>query len=1432
MKKNRIVISFISVFIIFLLLAFISITVNVKAMTVNLFESRNMKIITSETAPQDKFPDLRKGLILQGKEGSYAQFKNNFAGVFDIELLVYSQDCTAASTKIQFQDDLTDESFFVEILADGYDYNVSIYLNGESAGLSYTDRGLLLGVTAGCNADGRFTEVEDGGALRLTFNPTNMSLYISNENIEDRLVWDFTKESNDGQNIGATLQNFNSYSVKFLPNGNEIVNTFIYSINDQSLNEDMILKDAPARVWADISTYGVVNQPYKIPHPVISDLVKGVKNGTNVEVSIETEKHIAVKKGVWTEDFTFTPELSGEYLLTYTWQDNVRGSIIESDFTTSIVVLDETPAIEFKLSNDIPKSVTTGSILELPSAYFIDNSYIRSVISNSKISVYCDNVLQTETLENNNFKFDKSGVYTIKYIPENSDIKCEHAFTVNSNDNGYCFNIIDGKDSYLVGEEFVVPDAYMVLGGEEVKASHIVMFPNGATYSNAKFKISQAGTYKIVYTATVNGMKFSETKTVTAYVKGSEMFINNSPDGLPVTITEGKHNMTDNLNGVIVTSEERGSIRYKNIIDLSKKCKDDMLIDLIVMPTVQGQEDFKRIVITLTDIYDPNNFVRIELNDPAGRDECAGTSTYVSAGANGQTHIGVTGGNVWEHVYEELYYTPYYPVSYGYDALHSFSSRVYHVPLDMQTFKVYFDYDERAVYGSESWYNTWNNPTTKSYLITDLDDPKLYTSLWEGFTTGEVYMDISTSGLEASRNKGVTEKARYMILGVDGVSFNEYAFKDTEAPEINVNLPKDIPVGEQKKAYKVFEASAYDISGGIIRPEVKVFYDYGKETCVQIGVKDGFFEPIYSGVYSIVYTASDIYGNTAIKVANVNIKRELSALTLNALDHKTTTYVGAPVSLAEINVSGGTQSNYTIDKTVTLNGEVIEINENSLLPLREGTYEVIISVKDYIGNTAKYSYNITAQISDLPILNEEIILSKYYINGLTYYLPMYEAIDYSNPSTPVSIKPIVTTIDASGKAILNDDLKYIPKVTNKNDTVQIIYTFSSAQGKKLEIKKDIPAINPLLDNGDIDKTAYFIVDGQVETIAHSDKIEYVFSSNISLEFTKALLANNFSAIFNVDKSNVNMNSIVLTLTDSKDITKSVKIEVIREAGKSSSQLKVNGGQSQKINWAFDTGNTNFEIYYDNETYMLKGAGNSIIGKINTYEDGSQFKGFESQYVHLSIDVIGVTAQTSFSMISINNQTMNNIKIDTVAPSIIFEKDVVLRGKVGESVYLPYAYAGDVLGDSSSVKVTVKDMQTNEFVTSVEGKVLNDASAESSNAFIPAKSGTYFVQYYSMDNSGNETYELRYIFISAVDVPTLEIEGIPSSVRLGKTVKLPRPEAGETNYYIILVNPVGFEQVIKESEFKADMKGSYKVKYVIFDKDYSNSVTQEFIIEVK
>lgn len=1435
MKKNKIVLSFVSVFIISIIsfiVVFFGVPVNANAMTVNLFDSRDMKIITSETAPQEKFTDLRKGLILQGKEGSYAQFENKFVGKFDVELLVYSQDLKAARTKVQFQDEETGESFFVEIFADGYAFNVSVNLNGELIGLSYQNNGLLLGVTAGCNADGRFTELRDGGALKLSFDPSSMCLYVSNNTIVNRLVWDFTKESIDGQNIGVTLQNFNSYSVKFLPCGDEIVNTFIYSANDQKLNDDIILKNTPARVWAHITKYGVKNQSYLIPQPVVFDLVDGVINETNVNVSIKTEKHVLIKQGVWEEDFAFTPSNSGEYIVSYTWQTEIGDSLVDSVFNTSVVILDQGPAVEFKLSKDIVNTVATGSILEIPSGSFVDRSYVRNIVSDSKISVYYNDVLQIENLQDDNFKFEKSGIYIIKYIPNNSHINSEYSVTVNSEDKGYCFNVENGRDSYLVGEEFIVPNAYITLGTEQVKADHIVVFPNGATYLNSKFKITQAGKYQIIYTAIVNETKYSETKTVNAYVKGSEMFINNSPDGLPVTITEGKHNMTDNLKGVIVTSEERGSIRYKNIIDLSKKSRDDALIDLIVMPTVQGQEDFKRIVITLTDIYDPNNFVRIELNDPAGRDECAGTSTYVSAGANGQTHVGINGDDIWKHVYEELYYTPYYPVSYGYTALHSFSSRVYHVPLEMQTFKLFFDHNERAVYSSESWYNTFVNPNAKSCLVADLDDPKLYTKLWEGFTTGEVYMDISTSGLESVRNKGVTEKARYMILGVDGVSFNEYSFKDTDAPEIKVNLPKDIPLGEQGEQYKIFDASAYDISVGMFKPEVKVFFDYGKETCVQVGVDGGCFTPIYSGMYSIVYTASDIYGNTAIKVVETNVKKELSQIKLNVLSYETTTYVGQPISLADVIVSGGTQSNYTIEKTVLFNNEMVQIENNSLMPLCEGKYQVIISVKDYIGKTAKYSYDIIVEISELPILNEEIILSNYYINGLTYYLPSYEAIDYTNPTSPINIKPVVTTIDANGERVLNADLKYIPKVVNKNDTVQIIYTFTSKQGKKLQIVNDILAVNPLLENGDIDKTAYFIVEGQADIITHSDKIEYVFSSNISLEFTKALLANNFSTVFSVNKSNVNMESIILTLTDSKDAAKSVRIEVIRQAGKSSSLLKINNEPLQTINWAFDTGNKNFEIYYDNQSFMLKSVGKSVVGKINTYEDGSQFKGFESQYVYLNVDIVGVTDETSFNMISINNQTMNNIGIDTVAPSIVFEKDIVLRGKVGESVYLPYAYAGDVLGDSSLVKVTVKNMQTNEFVTSAEGTVLNEASAEFSSSFIPTNSGTYFVQYYSVDNSGNETYELRYIFISATIVPKLEIEDIPSSARVGESIELPRPEVDGINYYIILANPLGFEELIKEDEFEANIKGYYKVKYVIFDKDYSNSVTQEFIIEVK
>ena len=1433
MKTKKIILLSVVAVMMFLMAICSSLIITANAMTVNLFDSKGMKIIADEMDPQDKFQDLRKGIVLQGKNGSYAQFKKEFVGDFDIELLVYSNDAKSASTNIQFKDENTNEFFWVRIDADGYDYNVSVNFNGEYVGLAYQNAGLLLGVTAGCNKDGRFTEISGEGALTLSFNPSSMCLYVSNESIKDRLVWDFTQQSIDGKNIGDTLQNFNSYSVKFLLNGEEEVNTFIYSVNDQKLNDSMFIKNAPARVWASIVNYGVKNQPYKIPQPVVFDLLKGVKDNAVISVSVSNEKHKEVKQGVWSESFSFTPETSGEYTITYTLEDDVRNSVVSSVYTASVVVLDDEPAVEFSISNDIPECVPTGSIVEMPSASFTDCSFIRNVVSNAKISVYFEEELISEEFASNNFKFENAGIYTIKYTPENSNINCEQTFTVRSENNGYAFNILDNKDTCLVGDEFIVPDAYLVLNGEEVKANHIVIFPDGASYSNIKFKVTQAGTHKIIYSATVNGIKYSQTKLVNAYVKGSEMFINNSPDGLPLSITEGKHNMTDNLNGVIITSEERGSVRYKNVIDLSQKSKDDMLIDLIVMPTVQGQEDFKRIVITLTDIYDCNNFVRIELNDPAGRDECGGTSTYVTAGANGQTQIGINGNKVWEHVYEDLYYTPYYPVSYGYSALHSFSSRVYHVPLEMQTFKLYFDLEERAVYGSESWYNTWNNPTTKSYLITDLDDPKLYTKLWDGFTTGEVYMDITTSGLESVRNTGAKEKARYMILGIDGVSFSDYTFKDTKAPELKVDLPEEIPLGENNMPYRIFDAVAYDISNGVINPKVNVYYDYGKDTCVQVDVKNGYFKPIYSGMYSIVYTASDIYGNTAIKVVDVNVKRSLSPINIQTLSYNTTTFVGVPISLADVKVSGGTQSNYTITKNVYYDGQLVELDGDSILPLRAGSYDVVISVKDYVGNATTISYQITATISDLPILNEEIVLSNYYINDLTYYLPVYEAIDYSDPSNPIRIKPVVSTIDASGEKVLGSDLIYTPNVADKNDVVKIIYSYTSSQGKILQIVKEIPAINPLTQTGDIDKTAYFVVEGNAELIAHSDKIEYEISSNVSLEFTKTLLANKFSAVFNVDKSNANMEVIVLTLTDSLDSSKSVKIDVIREAGKTTSQVRINNGAKQTINWSFDVGNTNCELYYDNQTFMVYGVGKSIIARIDTYADGSKFNGFESGSVYLKIDVIGVTAKTSFNVISINNQTFNSVMFDTVAPSIVFEKELMLRSKVGEVVYLPSAYAGDVLGDASIVKVSVRDMQTNKYVTDVKGNVLYEVSAEEASSFIPTNSGKYFVQYYCVDNSGNETYEDRYIFVSAVEIQPLVIKGIPSSANVGKKIKLPRPEASDgVNYFIIVVSPTGYEEIIKENSFKITMKGTYIVKYVSFDKDYTNSITQEFTINVK
>lgn len=153
-------------------------------------------------------------------------------------------------------------------------------------------------------------------------------------------------------------------------------------------------------------------------------------------------------------------------------------------------------------------------------------------------------------------------------------------------------------------------------------------------------------------------------------------------------------------------------------------------------------------------------------------------------------------------------------------------------------FEVRWDYAERRVYGTSS-------------LICDLDESLFFTSLWDGFTTGEVYMSIHAEGYQNSLMNMV-------ITDIGDRKLSDNVFCDVDAPTLTVDYAdytaSTVPDAQLNRPYRVFDATAYDSRDGQLPVTTNVYYNYRSTSKARIPVDNGVFTPPVSRrIYDRIY---------------------------------------------------------------------------------------------------------------------------------------------------------------------------------------------------------------------------------------------------------------------------------------------------------------------------------------------------------------------------------------------------------------------------------------------------------------------------------------------------------------------------------------------------------------------------------------------------
>lgn len=950
------------------------------------------------------------------------------------------------------------------------------------------------------------------------------------------------------------------------------------------------------------------------------------------------------------------------------------------------------------------------------------------------------------------------------------------------------------EKKYSYGEEFILPTGNVSYAGEEKAAEErYLVYPSGKANKNDKLTLSEEGQYEVVFTA-----KFGNVP-----VTASRSFIVNKRL-LAVNDEKSSAILADDRIQVSLVSDD--VFTYNEALDLSESGKDTPLISIGFTPNVEGTADAGAVKIRLTDLYDETNYVEVKLQKTGSADGV----TYLSAGAADQPSVGVENT---DHPDQTKIFTN---DLYGAAVYHSMTGRP-ESSLDAQL-KLYYDAEDKAFYADREVYSGG-----QIRMVTDLDNMEYYgENTWDGFTTGEVKLSVYAESYQSV-------SCNFYISQINGLTEFDTT-GDVKEPTIRVKTEykeDEIPTALVGKPYLLFDAEAVDNYDGKMDVETSVYYRYYSDTPVNVSVTDGAFVPTEKGSYVIEYAATDASGNRATKCVKVEAT-EGEGLSVKVKDPAVRTLTGESVKLLSgiqyKNNSGNVS--YTVRVGSSFSDDIYEVDSEQMTfcPMQDGTWEVTVEAKDYI-QTVTETYTLQAEHTTQPQVYDMVGIQDYFILGATYEMPELSGYDFSSgKGEKTKMELFVTEGKGSEKQLA--DMKYVPEKTGK---IRLTYR-QNIDGKVCEKTYQAQVVDVGYTK-DLNLSGFFVTSkGKAKAESSATAITYRTDQDTVWDFVNFVQTKKFSYAFQAGAKNA-YKKVNLYLTDT--VTgKRVKFTFKRT--KTASVFSVNDGAEFAIASTFDGKDRNFKLEYDDDTHMIL-ASNTLSLEVKNYTDGSTFAGFTGNEARFSVELAGVTGTSEILMSNINSHSLNNTRIDRFPPEILVDTKSGDRG-VNEILGLTGAFAYDTIDPICTLSMEVVT-PGGTCAVSEEGVKLDGTQDPTADYSICLKEyGDYTIKYVAADGKGKSTEYTYAVTSKDVTGPELVLKRHKTTAKQGKDVKVADTKVTDDiskkcTVECHVFDPEGSCVTVTDGKFKADKKGTYRVKYMAFDES-GNYTFASYQVEVK
>ena len=1025
------------------------------------------------------------------------------------------------------------------------------------------------------------------------------------------------------------------------------------------------------------------------------------------------------------------------------------------------------------------------------------------------------------------------------------------------------------KSDYAYGDLLSIPMG--TIDGEPT-TKFIVYSPSGKVYDTASVSLLEEGQYTIVWYANVGGKEVSAKKSffVTksaftldgggAYVYKESLDRANAEDGIKVSLdTESTLRYNKALDLTDTSVPFARLFPYQRIDNLedqfdSYKTETDRITAELKAQGITDQdkidaeiskqlgsslstyckytEDARNYLITLTDRYDPTNYVTIDLEWREG-------NRYFNfrASAVGQKEHGLRGqkSGVEEQVtIDGKVYNYYYAPDQGLTQCNKTDDKGIELYYDAETNRVYATYwvyttkvDKDGNIDRDAGYTIHEKE-----LFADLSNEVIYPdNPFKGFTTGEVYLSIS-----AKNYAGATANMDIAALGgVSGQDLLNADMHDTKAPVIAVDETlRDsslfIAVGEE---IEIPTAIAYDLNlpYAETKATASVYYAYTGDPnkSVLVGTVDGKFTPQKAGAYTIVYTATDPSGNVGTAILELQcvsvVDKKAVKLTV---DESVAGVAGANLSIPECTVTGLYTDESALKTYVQFeDGEKKLLNSNSLFLKGVGkyvlTYEYETPLKTYTATCT-----VTASASDNISLDDPT-LPEYFIKGAKYTLDPVYAYEYT-AKEPIE-KETKVSMRADGGNYVEVNRKEV--AINANNTVQFKYEYKDM----VTYSEEISVLDVGFGGGLAAEKYFHSEEGAFTGEATSSGVRYFADGttpNATLKYINTLSLSSFGFDFTFLKEIKNADevktytaptSLTLTLVDYYDRNNKVTLQFTESGGKT--EFSIDG--ERKVALANALLGNKFSVSYangfiiDSQTYDWNGA-------------------FTSDRMLLWVSVNDMVGNTCLEITSLGIGTLKKVTTDKTKPVLTYSELNVGYQSLDTVITIAQAYAYDLIApyveSGLSLIVTMPD---GSFATSEDGvKLDGTCPVNRSYKLKLTMIGVYLIKYTYVEQNGNE-----YVYVDRPEVqdqisPVITVDGVTANeVRTaawGATVKVASytvtdetTATGELKAWVCVFSPSGIVRQIEDGTFYADEKGKYTVFYHCYDQVGNYTTFKYFVV---